>query len=316
MKRRRARADIVLTPRIAARSGRGAREHNEDDLRFGVSEDAAYAVLSDGAGGHDHGAVASDLVVRLLTQRLQAAPQVSAEALHDAVHEAHDMLVQQQQGGVSPQQHMHATLVALWIDLPRGLALWSHVGDSRLYLLRGGCVFHVTRDDSVVQQMLDAGLITQEQAAKHPERNRIYNCLGGPQLPLVWLANPVPVSVGDTIMLSSDGFWAHLPEEELGGAIAKQSIVDCLPSLMQVAEKRGGKKADNLTVVAMTWENESATEADNGKKIITDGMAHNIFTTEMGASLNDKQSQYDDVTEDEIDKAIAEIQSTIKKFSR
>ena len=66
----------------------------------------------------------------------------------------------------------------------------------------------------------------------------------------------------------------------------------------------------------MTWENEIATEADNGKKVITDAMALNVFTTEMGASLNDKQSQYEDVTEAEIDKAIAEIQSTIKKFSR
>ena len=79
----------MLSIRIASCMRTGAREHNEDDLRHGVADGMAYAVLSDGAGGHDHGAIASDLVVRLMALRLQAAAGVDAAVLHAAVIEAH-----------------------------------------------------------------------------------------------------------------------------------------------------------------------------------------------------------------------------------
>jgi serine/threonine protein phosphatase PrpC len=211
----------VLTPRIAARSGRGARAHNEDDLRFGVGEGAAYAVLSDGAGGHDQGAVAADLVVRLVTQRLQASPQVSAQALHDAVHDAHDLLAQQQQGGAAPQRHMHATLVALWLDLTSGLALWSHVGDSRLYLLRSGRVQHMTRDDSVVRQMLDAGLIDGDAAASHPLKHHLVCAMGvADGFVAHTLERPFALAAGDALLLCSDGWWERLSTAAIERAAA------------------------------------------------------------------------------------------------
>jgi PPM family protein phosphatase len=243
----------MLRPRIAARSGRGAREHNEDDLRFGVSDGAAYAVLSDGAGGHDHGAVASDLVVRLVTQRLQAAPQVSAEALHDAVHEAHDLLVQQQRGDASPQQHMHATLVVLWIDLPRGLALWSHVGDSRLYLLRGGCVFHVTRDDSVVQQMLDAGLIDGAAAENHPLKHHLLCAMGvADGFVAHTLERPFSLAAGDALLLCSDGWWERLSsadiERTLGSAGEPEQWLQAMQALIDATAH---PQQDNHSAIAV-----------------------------------------------------------------
>lgn len=244
----------MFKPRIAARSGRGAREHNEDDLRFGAGDNAAYAVLSDGAGGHDHGAVASDLVVRLVTQRLQAAPEVSAHALHDAVHEAHDMLVQQQQGDASqPQQHMHATLVALWIDLPRGLALWSHVGDSRLYLLRGGRVFHVTRDDSVVQQMLDAGLIDHAAAENHPLKHHLACAMGVADGFIAHtLERPFALAAGDALLLCSDGWWERLStadiERTLGSAPEPEQWLQAMQTLIDEAAH---PQQDNHSAIAV-----------------------------------------------------------------
>ncbi|MGB8339187.1 MAG: protein phosphatase 2C domain-containing protein [Burkholderiales bacterium] len=295
----------------------GARRNNQDRVAYSYSKDALLLAVADGMGGHIKGEVAAEIVVSLLVERFQRHARTTIknpyEFLSETLHAAHQAIFEYAEvNGLS--ESPRTTIVASVIQNSK--AYWAHVGDSRLYFFRDGNLVARTNDHSRVQQMLDAGLITQQQAMKHPERNRIYNCLGGPQLPLVWLANPVPVAVGDTIMLSSDGFWAHLQEEEIIDSIARQSIVDALPGLMQVAEKRGGKKADNLTVVAITWENDAATEAANGKQITTDAMVQNIFTTEMGASLTDKQSQYDDVTEEEIDKAIAEIQNTIKKYSR
>jgi PPM family protein phosphatase len=247
----------VLKPRIAARSGRGTRELNEDDLRFGAGDEAAYAVLSDGAGGHDHGAVASDLVVRLVTQRLQAAPQVSAEALHDAVHEAHELLLQQQQqadaASSSPQQHMHATLVALWIDLPRGLALWSHVGDSRLYLLRGGGVFHVTRDDSVVRQMLDAGLIDDAAAENHPLKHHLVCAMGVADGFIAHtLERPFALAAGDALLLCSDGWWERLSSADIERTLGSAGEpAQWLRAMQRLIDEAAHPQQDNHSAIAV-----------------------------------------------------------------
>ncbi len=296
----------------------GARRNNQDRVAYSYSKDALLLAVADGMGGHIKGEVAAEITITLLVERFQRNARTTLknpyEFLSETLHAAHQAIGDYaEKDGL--RESPRTTVVACVIQ--QGKAYWAHVGDSRLYFFRDGQLVTRTNDHSRVQQMLDAGTITEAQAAIHPERNRIYNCLGGPQLPLVWLANPVPVKVGDTLMLSTDGFWAQLSIEEIADAISRQSIVDALPGSMQLAEKRGGKRADNLTVVAMTWEKDSDDLSPiANKNISTDAMALNTFTTEMGASLNDKQSQYEDVTEEEIDKAIAEIQNTIKKFTR
>jgi PPM family protein phosphatase len=291
----------------------GARRNNQDRVAYSYSKDALLLAVADGMGGHIRGEVAAEITVTLLVEKFQrnARPTIKNpfEFLSETLHAAHQAITDYAEENTLSESP-RTTIVACVIQ--NGKAYWAHVGDSRLYFFRDGNLISRTNDHSRVQQMLDAGLITKEQAAIHPERNRIYNCLGGPQLPLVWLANPASVVTGDTILLSSDGFWAHLSPEEIGAAIERQSIVEGLPRLMQVAEKRGGKKADNLTLVAMTWENQTGTE----KNVIVDTEPLEAFTTEMGSTLNDRQADYDDVSEQDIDRAIAEIQHTIKKFTR
>jgi PPM family protein phosphatase len=243
----------VLTLRIASRSGQGARDHNEDDLRFGVGETTAYAVLSDGAGGHDNGAVAADLVVRLVTMRLQAAPQVSAHALHEAVHEAHELLKQQQRGGASEREQMHATLVALWIDVPRGLALWTHVGDSRLYLLRGARVHHVTRDDSVVRQMLDAGLIADSAAMTHPMKHHLLCAMGvAADFVAHTLQSPFALADGDALLLCSDGWWERLPAADIERTLLQaQEPEQWLQAMQTLIEQAAHPQQDNHSAIAV-----------------------------------------------------------------
>uniref|UniRef100_UPI003D769283 PP2C family protein-serine/threonine phosphatase n=1 Tax=Salmonella enterica TaxID=28901 RepID=UPI003D769283 len=81
-----------------------------------------------------------------------------------------DVLDAQQGDGLN---RMHSTVVALWIDAAAGSALWTHLGDSRLYVARRGVLSLLTSDDSVVQSMVDAGLITPQQALVHPDKNRL-----------------------------------------------------------------------------------------------------------------------------------------------
>ena len=120
---------------IASRSEVGARSRNEDYLQHGAFDAGWYAVLSDGAGGHSNGAVAADLVVRMVAHELGSQLTLQGReqpALHEVVHTANDALNRQQQG-LRGQKRMHATLVMLWIGKADRQAVWSHVGDSRLY---------------------------------------------------------------------------------------------------------------------------------------------------------------------------------------
>ena len=247
----------MLTLRIASRSGQGARDHNEDDLRFGISDTVAYAVLSDGAGGHANGAIAADLAVRLVTMRLQAAPQVSAQALHDAVHEAHALLTQQYGNAASEREQMHATLVALWIDVQRGLALWSHVGDSRLYLLREGRVRHVTRDDSVVRQMLDAGLIGDSAAQTHPMKHHLLCALGvAADFVAHTLQSPFELADGDALLLCSDGWWEGLRAADIERTLEQaQEPEQWLQAMQALIEQAAHPQQDNHSAIAV-WVGE------------------------------------------------------------
>jgi serine/threonine protein phosphatase PrpC len=167
----------MLKIEIAAHSEVGGRSRNEDDLRFGQIDGSCYAVLADGAGGHRDGALASQLVVSTIASRMQHATQVTPDQLSGWVRDAHAALTERQKAG-DGHDRMHATIVLLWIDADNQLALWSHLGDSRLYMLRRGRVCHVTRDDSVVQQMVDVGFITPEEARTHPGKNQLISAMG------------------------------------------------------------------------------------------------------------------------------------------
>ena len=243
----------MLAIRIAACTQTGARDHNEDDLRHGVADGAAYAVLSDGAGGHDNGAIASDLVVRLVAMRLQAALEITAAALHDAVHEAHELLVMQQQGAESERHRMHATLVALWIDAETGAALWSHVGDSRLYILRAGRISHTTRDDSVVRQMLDAGLIDAAAAEHHPLKHHLVCAMGvSGEFVAHTIQRPFTLADGDALLLCSDGWWEPLLATEIERTLAEAPDPEAwLEAMRQLIDQAGNPRQDNHSAIAV-----------------------------------------------------------------
>ena len=119
----------MLHLEIATCSEVGGRSRNEDDLRVGQRGDTHFAVLSDGAGGHGNGQMASDIVVRTVALALQRSEAFAGEPIRLALMQAHQALVREQ-GTLPAHQRMHATVVALWLDLERGLALWGHLGDS------------------------------------------------------------------------------------------------------------------------------------------------------------------------------------------
>ena len=243
---------------IAARTDVGARSHNEDDLRFGSYGPLWHVVVADGAGGHRGGAIASDLVVRLVALHLQATSAASARALDAALHEAHAALAEQQQGH-SARERMHATVVALWVDAEQEHAVWSHVGDSRLYLLRRGRIFHVTRDDSVVQQLLDGGFVTEEQARDHPNKNHLVSAVGADAAFEPHTVDaPQRIQDGDAFLLATDGWWDGLKPGAIESTFADAENADEWLDLMAGQVRRAAKTAqDNFSAVAL-WVGDPA----------------------------------------------------------
>ena len=247
----------MLQVEIASRCEVGGRTHNEDDLRHGQSGSFWYAVLSDGAGGHRGGAVASDIVVRMTALGLQSATQATPDYLTQLVCDANEALAQKQDK--RSRDRMHATLVALWIDARREEALWTHVGDSRLYMLRHGRVLHVTQDDSVVQRMVDAGYLTPEEALTHPKKNQLLAAMGAEGgIEPNTLENHMAVEDGDAFLLCSDGWWDHFDRRAIEAAFAASKSPDeWLTRMAEAIQAAATPRQDNYSAIAV-WIGDPA----------------------------------------------------------
>ncbi len=244
---------FTLCVTAAAHTNMGARERNEDDLRIGDGPRAHFAVLSDGAGGHRDGGVAADIVVRMVTLMLQQALSPSAAALAHALGQANACLIATQEE-LPPQQRMHATVVTLWIDISSGHTFWAHAGDSRLYLVRRGAVRQLTRDHSLVQQLVDAGLLSADDARNHPKRNQLLFAMGSSEVdPTRCVASDVLTAEdGDAFLLCTDGWWGALEADDIDVALARAGSVEAwLDDMAATVESRGALGQDNFTAIGV-----------------------------------------------------------------
>ena len=292
----------------------GDRKGNEDRVGYSYSRDVLLMVIADGMGGHEQGEVAAEIAVTEITRRFQQEARNRLrrpfEFLVSSIQAAHRAIVSH-----AVEHNLlecpRTTCVACIVQ--NGRAFWAHAGDSRLYVLRQGALIAATQDHSKVQQMIDAGELTQEAAARHPDRNKIYSCLGGVVPPLIDTGRDIGLEVGDTIVLSTDGFWAQIPPSILGGMLRKQTVLDLLPGLLTEAQRRAQGESDNLSVVAMTWENQDDARLPDTQALDDQQFATSTNTT---AQLDSAAPAADDVTDEDIERAIAEIQSAIRKVPR
>jgi serine/threonine protein phosphatase PrpC len=233
------------------RSFAGGREYNEDCAAVEHGDGICCLVLSDGAGGHAGGAVASRIAVNKVLDGFRARPPADADDLGELLLDAHDAVLAAQRAAEGGAQAMHATIVVLTIDANAGTALWGHVGDSRLYVLRRGAVVAVTRDDSVVQWMVDSGYLPAEQARSHPKKNRLLAALGADaEIQPTVQVEPFPIEEGDAFLLCTDGWWDGLAagqiETELSLAPTVEAWVDAMAAT--IAQKAGANH-DNYSAI-------------------------------------------------------------------
>ncbi len=294
-------------------SHQGDRKGNEDRVGYSYSRDTLLLVIADGMGGHMKGELAAEIAVTEITRRFQQEARNKlkkpVDFLVTAINAAHRAIVAQ-----AVEENLlespRTTCVACIVQ--GNTAFWAHAGDSRLYVLRDGRMAASTQDHSRVQQMIDAGALTPEQAARHPDRNKIYSCLGGVVPPQVAVSREFRLEAGDTILLSTDGFWSQIAASLIGTLLKKQDIVGLMPGLISEAHRRAAGESDNVSVVAMTWENQEDERVND----TTQMLGEEQFTTSSNTQELDIPVPADDVTEADIEKAIADIQSAIKKVPR
>jgi PPM family protein phosphatase len=162
---------------LAILSKQGGRDYNEDACGHWHSDTHLCCVVADGAGGHGGGDIASRLAVKHILEQTAAAPLATVDEVHDLLLDTNASVRRHRADGEA-QRHMHSTVVALFIDLQRAEALWGHAGDSRLYLFRDGQMLAHTRDHSLVQTLVEAGLLSPDQTRTHPRRSELQSALG------------------------------------------------------------------------------------------------------------------------------------------
>jgi len=292
---------------------RGARQYNQDRMCYSYSRDALLMVVADGMGGHLHGEVAAQITVELLAELFQrkAKPTIQNphQFLSDGFNKCHDAILNYA-ANHSLLETPRTTVVAAIVQ--DGVLYWAHVGDSRLYVVRKGQVMVRTRDHSKVMQMVEMGRLTEAEAETHPEKNKIYNCLGSMFPPDVEIGGKLPLLDGDAVLLCTDGLWGAVTQAELEHLLSGYPALYALPQLLDRAEARAGVHGDNLTGVCINWhdEDEYPPTAAQSTERLGDGEITTRLDT-LGSDEALKGSR--DVSEQDIEAAILEIQEAIKK---
>lgn len=214
------------------------RDHNEDSL---IIIPPLFAV-ADGMGGHEAGEIASEITVNTLAEL--APSHLDAEGLTAAVEAANYNVMKAPRQGIG-RDGMGTTLTAAMLEGER--LLIAQVGDSRAYLLHKGHLQQITRDHSLMADLIEAGQITPEEARVHPNRSVITRAIGSDihMRPDIYELN---VDAGDRILLCSDGLSSMISNNAIESIMRKQSDAQhCADELVTAALENGG--ADNVTVV-------------------------------------------------------------------
>jgi protein phosphatase len=244
---------VVTPPRWAGFSDRGrVRERNED--RWSADADLGLFIVSDGMGGRPAGEVASEVVVAalptLVAHHFGAEPDLAAPDAPQRLRTVLTELSTELREGSQDTPRlagMGATAVVALVS--HTTALIAHVGDSRAYLLRGRSLHRLTQDHSLAQALIDAGAITDQQAAGHPARGQLTRHMG-----MVGEVSPdacrVDLQSDDQLLLCSDGLTSMLDDAGI------QAILNRSPdpqhacrALTQAANDAGG--TDNITVLVI-----------------------------------------------------------------
>jgi len=239
----------------------GGRPVNQDRMGYAFTRECLLMLVADGMGGHLRGEIAAQVAMQSIAATFQreARPALAdpARFLERALRRAHDEIL------ACPAIHglpeaPRTTVVACVVQGEN--AWWAHAGDSRACWIRDGAMLARTRDHSRVETLLAMGLLQPDEAAVHPDRNKLYNCLGSPAEPQIDIGHAPALRAGDLLLLCSDGVWGALAEADLLRVLAAGTVQQSVPELVRRCVAAGGRFADNATALAMRWESGADPE--------------------------------------------------------
>jgi PPM family protein phosphatase len=303
----------------------GGRKVNQDRMGYSFTRDALLLVLADGMGGHLRGEVAATITLQTISGlfQQQATPYVKMPErfLEEAFMAAHQEIHRYKAMHNLPDTP-RTTVVACLIQ--HNLAMWAHCGDSRLYWMRGGQVLARTRDHSHVENLIAKGLVLPSERTTHPDRNKLYNCLGASSPPKIEISRHASLLPGDVMLLCSDGLWNELADDDMAQRLQSQTVVRAVPDMLRQAVATAGPASDNATALAIMWQGSTAADGipsmPSASMISTEMLAEDqVNSTILGAEAQAAQQQgaeADVFDEDEIERAIAEIRGAIEKSTQ
>ena len=216
------------------------RQRNED--RFYAQ--GPLLIVADGMGGYTGGEYASTMVVDTIVEVVNEATEISTEVLENAILKANRMVYEKSQS-YKELEGMGTTAVVAYVQ--EDTLYWAHVGDSRLYLYGQEGLHRMTKDHSMVQQLVEAGTITEDEVIHHPNRNMLTRAIGVYETVEVD-TGVVEVHQNDRILLCSDGLSGYIEESKIGQVLSEENNESrALEDLVHLVYDAGAR--DNVTIV-------------------------------------------------------------------
>ena len=216
------------------------RQRNED--RFYAQ--GPLLIVADGMGGYTGGEYASTMVVDTIAEVVNEATEMSTDVLQNAILQANRMVYEKSQS-YKELEGMGTTAVVAYVQ--EDTLYWAHVGDSRLYIYGSEGLRRVTKDHSMVQQLVEAGTITEEEVIHHPKRNMLTRAIGVYETVEVD-TGVVEVHQNDRILLCSDGLSGYIEESKIEFVLSEENNESrALEDLVHLVYDAGAR--DNVTIV-------------------------------------------------------------------
>lgn len=240
-------------------SALGDRQDNQDRAAVIVAREAALMLVFDGMGGHSDGARAAEIGLKTVEEMFTSAklPLFDPQGfLYTALSRAHDEVVRI---GADLDVDFRPRATCATCLVQEGGAWWGHVGDSRIYHMRGGRVLSRSRDHSHVEVLIQEGAITEEEALDHPMRNFVECCIGGDApVPDMTVTRKKPLEAGDVLLACSDGLWTGIGDDEIAelSLAAAGTVAEGLKTLSLKALGRNAPYSDNTTGTVLRWLGE------------------------------------------------------------
>jgi serine/threonine protein phosphatase PrpC len=230
----------------------GGRKKNEDRMGYSYSKAAAVFVVADGLGGHPEGDMAAQLSLQIAMSKFrdQAKPTIPKvhHFIQEVMMEVHQSLVAYAITKAMPDAPSTTMVMAVVQDHRLYL---GHCGDSRMYMIRQSEIVMRTQDHSLLMR---DGAVFSDSKSELQSRHTLFSCLGAASTPFIELAGPVTLEFGDRLLFCTDGLWGSLQESEILQYMQQTKVADGAAALVQLAVRNGGPRGDNVTAVAVNWE--------------------------------------------------------------